>query len=342
MTAVFLNGRFYSDRAADAPIADARLSAFDAGLQHAVGLFETLRGGVRKPEPSPAADGPAPGAGTGWCYRLDEHLQRLRQSAAELGLSESINPAALAEAVLQTIEHAGLASARVRLTVTAGDLNMLSRAAHSAGSTPQDPTILIVAQPATVYPDAMFERGVSVVVADTRANPLNPFEGHKTLNYWWRLRALQAAASRGAGESIVLQVSNHLAGGCVSNVFLVKDGELRTPIVRGEEAGPDSGGHQAPPRAGALPSPVLPGITRGAIREFSAGLGITCRAEMLSVQELLDADEVFLTNSSWGVLPVVSVLGLGEKRAIADGVPGKITTRLRRAWTEDVARAELE
>lgn len=356
MTAVFLNGSFYSDHTPGASLADARVSAFDAGFQHGVGLFETLLGGVREPDaPSPlnAHNGAAasPSKAVGWCYRLEEHMHRLRDSALALGLSDSINPAALGEAVLQTIEHSKLPKARVRLTITAGDLNMLARAASTSaageasggsggggGARGNDPTIMIVAQPATEYPAPMFERGVSAVIADTRANPLNPFESHKTLNYWWRLRALQAAAAQGAGESIVLQVSNHLASGCVSNVFLVKDNELFTPIARGEEPG---AAEKAPAARPALPSPVLPGVTRAAIRELAGSLGVSCRTEMLSVQELLDADEVFLTNSSWGVLPVVSVLGLGEPRAIADAVPGPITKDLRERWLADVEHAKL-
>src|SRR5205814_2137459 len=73
----------------------------------------------------------------------------------------------------------------------------------TGGARAADPTVLIVAQPVTRYPEAMFERGVTVVLADARANPLNPFEGHKTLNYWWRLRELQTAARKGAGEALV-------------------------------------------------------------------------------------------------------------------------------------------
>lgn len=329
MTSVFLNGRFYTDAelntSPDGTLADARVSAFDAGFQHAVGLFETMLGGSRDPSTTSSS------TTTGWCFRLDDHLERLRRSAYELGLSDNLNLAALAEAVLQTIERSRLPRARVRLTITAGDLNLLVRAQSAASPRRHnDPTIMVVAQPATQYPSAMFDRGVSVVIADARANPLNSFESHKTLNYWWRLRALQAAASRGAAESLVLQVSNHLASGCVSNLFLVQDGVLKTPIARGEE-----------PQTGGVPSPVLPGVTRAVIRELASARGVECRTEMLSLQELLDADEVFLTNSSWGILPVVSVVGLGDNRAIADGVPGKLTHDLRAEYLRELDLAAL-
>lgn len=348
-TVVFLNGKFVTD------LADARVSAFDAGFQHGVGLFETMLGGVK----TAASDARASGVGREsstetWVLDLDEHIARLRISARELGLARTLNARALAEAVLATVERSGLERARLRLTLTAGDLNMLSRAAAQAAlkETPPpaetDPTIMIVAQPATRYPAEMYERGVAVVLADARANPLNPFEGHKTVNYWWRLRELQAAAAKGAAESLVLSVTNHVCSGCVSNVIVIKGDTAFTPPARGEEGrgtdGPppllsevDAGEHgtaagevgrdalnaathaagdspatsstAGKPGSGYLPSPVLPGVVRAwALHELEAR-GLRIRREMLSLAELFDADEVMLTNSSWGVLPVVSVEG---------------------------------
>ncbi|MCA9288253.1 MAG: aminotransferase class IV, partial [Phycisphaerales bacterium] len=191
----------------------------------------------------------------------------------------------------------------------------------------QDPTVLIDVQPATAYPQEMFERGVGVAIADAKANPFNPFEGHKTLDYWWRLRSLQEAAMKRTSEALVFTVTNHLAGGCVSNAFVVKDGALLTPIARGEEddvAAADSG------RGAVLPSPVLPGVTRAEVLALAEGAGLRVERRMLSVSDVLGADEVFLTNSSWGVLPVVRV----EAATIGDGQPGEATRMLRGTWLE--------
>ena len=328
MTTVFLNGRFLDTN-------ESTVSAFDAGLQHGVGLFETMLGGTTALDET-------------WVYRLDDHLARLATSARELGLSERLRTQGLYDAVMETTARSGYARARVRLTITGGDLNMLHRTGDDDGSRGggAEPTVLIVAQPATTYPDAMFERGVMVSIADTRANPFNPFEGHKTLNYWWRLRELQAASPRGAAEAIVLQVSNHLCGGCVSNVFVVKDGVVRTPIARGEEVGreqaDDNGDPMAPavdasPEGVALPSPVLPGVTRQAVIEFAEMRSIPVERRMLSIEDLLGADEVFLTNSSWGVLPVAAI----EAHPIGPGKPGEVTRSIREGWTRSVT-GELE
>ncbi len=281
----------------------ARISAFDAAVQHGVGLFETMLARASR------------------VFRADAHLSRLAHSARELGLSSRLRVGPLAETLSRVVQRAALDRARVRLTITGGDLNMLAQRAQA----PTDPSILIVAQPATDYPTAMFERGVSVVVADWRVNPLDPFAAHKTLWYWPRLRALQHAAARGAGEALVCTVSNHVAGGAVSNLFLVKGDRLLTPIARAEE---EMTGAQ-------LPSPVLPGVTRAAVIEFAQALGLTVERAMLSIGDVLDADEAMLTNSGWGVLPVTRV----EAATISNGAVGKTTRRLRELWLEAV---ELE
>ena len=288
---VWLNGAFVDRN-------HAKVSVFDAGFQHGVGLFETML------------------ARNGRVFRLMAHLQRLAASARALRLSDRLRLAPLAQAVQQTLERNAMDAARIRLTVTGGDLNML----EAKGASVQDPTLLIVVQPPTAYPDAFFEDGVVVRIADFRLNPLSPMAGHKTLNYWPRIHALQQAVGLGAGEVIWLTVSNHLASGSVSNVFLVKDGRLRTPVARGEEVD------------GALTAPVLPGITRSVVHEIAAQHDLPAERAMLDIDELLGADEVFLTNSSWGILPVTGV----ERETIGDGAVGPVTRRLRQAWLDIV------
>src|SRR5262245_24687734 len=116
MSTVFLDGQFVDQN-------DARVSAFDAAVQHGVGVFDTMVGGVR-------------GDGSTWVLQVEEHLERLAGSARELGLSESIRAAGLVDAVLETVRRSGLAAgsrARVRITVTGGDLNLLTRGAGASG-----------------------------------------------------------------------------------------------------------------------------------------------------------------------------------------------------------------
>ncbi|GAB4546433.1 MAG: branched-chain-amino-acid transaminase [Phycisphaerales bacterium] len=284
---------------------DARVSAFDAGFQHAVGLFETMH------------------ATRGRVFRVERHLARLERSARELGLTERLRTRALEEAIQHTLEASSLASgddhARVKLVITGGDLNLRTTPADpGARMGAQDPTILITVTPQTPYPDEMFTRGVGVLIASYKANPFDQTAGHKTLNYWQRLRALQDAASAGMGETLVLAVTNHVCSGAVSNLFIVKDGALLTPLAHTEE------------QPGALAHPVLPGITRAAVIEAAQREGLAVTRRLVTIDDVLDADELFLTNSGWGVLPVVRV----EKKDIGAGTPGAVTTTLRKRWAE--------
>ncbi len=286
----WLNGKFV-DRDS------VTISAFDAGIQHGIGLFETFS------------------AYNGTVFRAKAHTRRLVESARQLLLSESLRADPLANAVGQVVQRNGLQRARVRLTITGGNLGL--PAARERGKV--DPTVLIDAQPPTPYPPEFFEQGVMVVIADGRLNPMSPMGGHKTLNYWPRIHALQQAAAGKAGEALWFTVTNHLAGGSVSNVFLVKDDILVTPFARGEDP------------AG---SAVLPGITRAAILELCDAMGFETVKRSPDVNELLAADEVFLTNSSWGVLPVVAV----EREAIGNGQVGDRTKQLREAWLDLVEK----
>ena len=154
--------------------------------------------------------------------------------------------------------------------------------------------------------------------------------GHKTLNYWSRLLNLQLSAAQKCGESLWLTPSAHIVGGCVSNVFIIRNDTLVTPYAKGEETVEDD------------PSAVLPGITRNAIFSLAAKMGLQVELSQLSLNEFLDADEAFLTNSSWGVLPVVGVaatvqnedLASTELQLVGGGGVGRWTMDLRTAYWE--------
>lgn len=289
---IYLNGKML-------PPAGAKLPVQDAGLMHGVGLFETMA------------------AHNGCIFRQKQHLARLADSASALGLARPLDIDRLSEALNKTITHNKITDARMRLTVTAGPLSLLNTGTGNAA----DLTVIVTPTEPTVYDPAYFEKGITVVLAYPGANPFDPMAGHKTLNYWPRLRTLRQAAAHGAGEAIWLNVSNHLASGSVSNLFLVKDDALFTPFARGEEV------------KDALPAPVLPGIVRQAVIEIAGEMDIPVHRQMLSVNDLLEADEVFLTNSSWYLLPVSAV----EKKTIASGVAGDLSTQIRQRLFDRIA-----
>ncbi|MDA0214212.1 MAG: aminotransferase class IV [Planctomycetota bacterium] len=284
---VWLNGKFV-------PAQEAKVSLFDSGFQHGVGVFSSMC------------------AKHGRVFRLMSHMERLKASAVELGALEVLRIEPLADAVEMTLAQNNMTEARVRMTVTAGDLKMLKSPGVEGEPARNDPTIAIVVQPPTPYPQEIFERGVRVRIADARVNPHDPFAGHKTLWYWPRLAELQLAAAAGCSEALFFTINNRVSCGAVSNIFVVRNGRLITPWARGES------------NAG-IAAPVLPGVTRGAVIECAQERRISVERADLTIDDIFGADEIFLTNSSWGVLPVVGV----EKKSIANGVVGEISQRLR-------------
>ena len=293
----WINGQFVD-------AADAKVGFFDAGFQHGIGLFETLlaRGGA--------------------VLRLEAHLERLAASARELRLFDPLRIEPLAEAVQVTLAKNEMQDARIRVTLTAGDMGRPFAGANAGGekSAAPQPTIAVHVQPPTRYPAELFEQGVGVSIAANRANPHDPFAGHKTLMYWPRIAAVQRAAELGCAEALWFTITNHLASGSVSNIFLARNGTLRTPFARGEEPQQDG-------RA-AMRAPVLPGCTRAAVILWAEGTGIPVERANLSIDDVLAADEIFLTNSSWGVMPVVRV----ERHQVGGGTPGPIARAMREKW----------
>jgi len=274
---VFLNGELI-------PASQAKVSVFDGGFLHGAGLFETMR------------------AYAGKVYRLDEHLDRLLSSAKELAIPVAGNKDELHDAVVQTLEANGLDEARLRLTVSWGDLR----------SDPKG-TILITASQLKPYPAEFYEKGMAIVISDSKVESSNPVARHKSTNYLPRLLELRKAQQLKAGESLWFTESNHLAEGCISNVFLVKDSKLLTP---------------------SLAEPILPGVTRAAVLELARTEKIPVSEQSLTIDDVLAAEEIFLTNSVMEIMPVCRF----EKHAVGNEEPGPMTKQLAQLYRQDVER----
>lgn len=282
----------------DAEQGEAKVDFFDAGLQHGVGVFETMR------------------ASSGRIFRGLEHALRLVGSAAELGLSNRIDATALAGSVEAALARSGLAEARIRLTVTGGARRMLE------GDAEPDPRVAVAVGPPSRHPPEVYEQGIRAqVVTPDRVNRADRFAGHKTLWYWPRLRALREAAAHGCQEALWFDTRAHLCGACVGNAMIVSKGVLKTPRARGDE--------------GDGPAPVLPGITRSAVLSLARGLGIEVSVGEVLPAEMLECDEILLTGTGYGVLPVVAV----EARRIGSGAVGPVARQLREAY-EGLVRSE--
>ena len=209
---------------------------------------------------------------------------------------------------LDLLERNDLPTARVRLTVSAGSMQ------GDPGAEAQPLTVCVTAAPLSPPPATVYENGVQVVVTEHRVSPSDPIAGHKTTAYLPRLLGLREAQRARCMEALWFTTSKYLAEGSISNVFVIHDGVLKTP---------------------PLDTPVLPGVARGAVLELAHKADIKAEECPLSIDDLLDAEEVFLTNVIIEVMPVVRV----EKHDIADHRVGSKTRQMRKMFS-DLVRKE--
>lgn len=270
------------------------------------GLVEAEKAGV-----SVADTGMLYGAGlfetmrsrNGVVFRLQDHLDRLLLSAATLSIAHSYDKPYIGRAIDSLLQANELKDARLRLTLTGGPL--------TASEEQRRPTLLITATEFRPYPSDYYKTGALAVLCPFRQNSTDPTCGHKTICYYPRLLALNLAHQRRAAEAIWFTMENRLAEGCVSNVFLVKNAILQTP---------------------SLETPVLPGIARKAVLQLARQQSIEVIEKDLFIADLLEADEVFLTNVVMEVLPVINL----EKHTIGDGKVGPVTQKLRNAFAQAI------
>lgn len=241
-------------------------------------------------------------ARNGRIFRLDSHLNRLRRSAEELLVPLDDGALPSAKMFQELLDRNSKPMARVRLTVTAGSMQTPKQE-----STPPTPTVCVTVGDHALYGAEFYERGVKVVISQFKTSPSDPTAGHKTTGYLPRLLALREAQKVRCLEALWFTTQHNLAEGAISNVFILKKNVLKTP---------------------PLDTPVLPGIARGIVLEVATTLGLSCEECSLNIDELLDADEVFLTNAIMHVMPVVGV----EKNTIGDGGVGPTAKRLLREY----------
>jgi branched-chain amino acid aminotransferase len=235
----------------------------------------------------------------GVVFRLDRHLERLAQGAAIAGFEAMPDAALLAQEVAAVLAINDLRDARIRLTVTRGR----GRPGDYVGVA--SPPNRVVQASAFAGPDPAWQRdGVAVSLAARRAVPAASLDPSiKTTSRMVSVLARREAAAAGAFEAILLDLDGRVTEGTASNLFLVEHGELRTPPVGGT---------------------ALPGVTRAAVMEAAAEAGIAATEAPITVERLRGADELFLTNSSWEVMPVVRL----DAVTVGDGRPGPVSRRL--------------
>jgi branched-chain amino acid aminotransferase len=290
---IWFNGRIASS-------ADPILRATDRGFQLGDGIFETLR--ARRAVP----------------IEFDEHLVRLRESAAATALPIPLTDEGFAHAIRDLLVATGLQNrgdppgdAAIRLTVTRGPVEQRNAPASVA----PEPSIVIQAFPHTPPATAVLERGLRAVVSTVRHDPRSPLAGVKSTSRADSIIARLEAERAGANDAIYPTPDGALTEGTTANLFVLHGADLLTP--------PISDG-------------ILAGTMRTWLLEHGPALGYRVAERRLWPSNLLAADEVIFTSSIAGAQAGVALDGA----PIGAGVPGPHWRRIREAreaWIDAVS-----
>ncbi len=235
----------------------------------------------------------------GRVFRLERHVRRLERSAGSIGLDLPWGADRVGALIDELLESNRLSEARIRLTVTRGR----GRPGDYIGAD-SPPTVFATAAPFQALPSRDYAEGVRVSIAARRAIPHASIDASiKSISRLASVLARREARQKGDHEAILLDGAGCVTEGTASNVFLVERGALVTPPA---------------------PDGSLPGITREAMLELAREAGRTASEESVSAGRLHAAEEIFLTNTSWGVLPVSRI----DDRAVSGGRPGPVTSTL--------------
>ena len=271
---IYIDGTFYEQ-------SEAKISVFDHGVLYGDGVFEGIRFYQDR------------------VFRLDEHMDRLWDSAKAIALDIPLSRPALIDATLETIRQNDLHDGYIRLVVTRG--------VGSLGLSPDScrrPSIVIIAATIALYPDSLYEKGLTLATCSVRRIPPAALSPRiKSLNYLNNILAKIEAQQAGAAEGVMLNEQGYVAECTGDNLFVVKNGVISTPPVN----------------AG-----ILAGVTRAVVFELAKKNGIPIKEEDLTRYDILVADECFLTGTAAEVIAAVQM----DRRPIGSGRPGSITLKL--------------
>lgn len=237
-----------------------RIDARDRGLAYGDGLFETI-----------AVDGGVP-------LLWERHVQRLTWGCERLGLPLP-DPALLAAETRHLCREADRAVLKLILT----------RGSGGRGYRPPQPattTRILGLHPWPDYPAAWREEGVRVRICDTRLAVQPALAGLKHLNRLEQVLARREWDDPAIAEGLMLDTAGRVVEGTFTNLFLVRDGVLRTPELSG------SG---------------VAGIMRDRVLETADGLGLPRVTGAVTLDDMAAAEEVFLTNTLIGIWPVQAI-----------------------------------
>ncbi|HET6645053.1 MAG TPA: branched-chain-amino-acid transaminase, partial [Fimbriimonadales bacterium] len=242
----------------------------------------------------------------GKVFKLDEHLDRLYNGIKFLEFEMHISKSELKQSILDLRKESGIDAGYVRLNVTRGT---------GLGLDPRNidrrPNVMIMISTLALYPKEAYELGLKAVTVSTRVFPAQCLDPRlKTIGrYVANIQAKLEANRQGAGEGIMLNTEGYLAEATGDNIFLIKNGIVRTPHIS---------------------CGILGGITRQTVIDLARKDGLDVREEVLTLYDLVSADEAFLTGTAAEVIPLVSL----DARKIGCGTPGETTHRIMALFSE--------
>lgn len=241
-------------------------------------------------------------------FRLEQHFKRLFRSLEFLKYPISFTPASLEKAVRETLDANRTPDAAIRLNITRGQGDPVPNP-----DTCGHPTIIIIVREYQPPSPALYHQGYCAAMIRGRQSAQAPAVTMKTLSFINTIIARTEAKASGCHEGIMVNTDGFITECTVSNIFMIRGSRLQTP---------------------ALESGVLPGVTRQAVLELAAGQRMQPEAGAFTPEQLLTADEAFVTNSLIELMPLVQVDG----QEIGDGKPGAVTRALMTAYQELVRR----
>ncbi|MBW7477360.1 branched-chain-amino-acid transaminase [Paenibacillus oenotherae] len=250
---------------------------------------------------------------SGNVFRLREHVLRLFDSAKALLLPVPYTVEQIENIVLETLSRNKLETAYIRLILTRGEGGGFSLDPFIC----KDPQFICITVAFDAFPEKYYNSGIEIVTVPTRRNRADVLSPQvKSLNYLNNVLVKIEAINAGVQDGLMLNTEGFVAEGTTQNVFFVKNGIICTP--------PCSQG-------------ALEGITRNAVMELAAGMGITVKEQTVTRHDIYTADEVFMTGTAAEIIGVVKVDG----RVIGNGTPGEYTRRLYQTYKMFVLGSEI-
>lgn len=283
---IYINGELY-------PRHEAKISVFDSGYLVGDGVWEALR------------------LHDGVLVFLDEHLDRLWQGAATIGMNIGMTREELTAAIWQTLRaNAMHDNVHVRFMLTRG---IKKTPSQDPRLTISGPNLVIIAEHKLADPSGK-ERGITLFTSTIRRGSpdyLDPrLNCHSKLH---EVMALVQALEAGADEALMLDIHGFVATCNATNFFMIKNDEVWT-----------STGQYC-----------MNGITRGKIIQVCHQHNIPCHQKNFSLFDVYGADEAFVTGTFGGLTPVTHVDG----RQIGAGKFGPLTRRLDQLYNDKIHQA---